>query len=332
MLAPDVRFQGFTGRDWQRVVELFTPERKARTSREPERGAGGVFAVHARGKLRKLVHSRAGRLRLDDAARDWPLSAAELARRHDASWAIKLESGALEHVFEQLGARLEERHDLLAQSLTLIALVRDELTRGTIEVWPDRLRDVPLPTVAMVERTLDTVCPVGNTMLLGLFEGDELWTSLALRRGARGFDLVLGPEAVRGELGLLSGDFRRDHRHLARAVAHLAGPLSLGCYAEWHTFRALEVDPAPGAWALAVAVRDLVLHPVPPAMAVPLGLDAGRAAFQALRSVVTRIDTMGVLDPAFALVRDVALGTRGADTMRGFDPLEILRKLLTRER
>ncbi|MSP24395.1 MAG: hypothetical protein EXR75_04380, partial [Myxococcales bacterium] len=272
MIAPDVRFEGFTGRDWQRVVQLFTPERTARRPRDPERAEGGVIAVHAEGRPRKLVHSSAGRLRLDDVARDWPLSAAELGRRHEASWALKLESGALESIFEQLGARLRQDDDFLAQTLILLALVRDEITRGTIESWPRRLQGIPLPTAAMVEHSLDVVCPAGRTMLLGLFDGDEVWTSVALRRGPRGIDLVLGPDALRGELGLLSGDFRRDHRHLARAVTDRASPLSFGCYAEWQTFRALEVDPSPGAWALAVAVRDLVLHPVPAALAIPLGL------------------------------------------------------------
>ncbi len=336
MLAPEVRFDGFTCRDWQRVLELFSPAGPRAEARDPERPQGTILAVHARGKLRKLLHSQAGRLRLDDVARDWPLSAAELARRHDASTAIVLESGALEDVLEQLGARVRRDDDFTAQALLMADLLRGQIAGGAIDVWPQQLAGVPIPRATTVERTLDGVCPSGKALLLGLFDGDELWTSVTLRRGSRGFDWIMGPDAVRGELGLLSGDFHRDHRHLARAVSDRVGPLALGCYSDQRTFRRLEVDPTPGAWAMAVAVRDVVLYPVPPAMAVPLGLDAGRAALSALRTVASRFDPTGMLNPAFALMRDmakdVALGGRSPESVLGFDPLEILRRLLSRER
>jgi hypothetical protein len=332
VLAPDVRFEGFTCRDWQRVLELFRPVRPLGKSPDPERPQGTIIAVHARGKPRKLLHSQAGRLRLDDLAKVWPIRAAELARRHEASSAIVIESGALEWVMEELGARLRRGDDYTTQVIVLLTLVREQIERGRIEVWPRRLSGVPIPRPATVHRTFDTVCPPGKSILLGLFDRDELWTSITLRRGSRGFDWVLGPDAVRDELGLLSGDFHRDHRHLARAVSDRVGPLSLGCYSDQVTFRRLEVDPTPGAWAMAVAVRDVVLYPVPPAMALPLGLDAGRAALRALRAVAARIDRTGMLDPALAMVRDVAFAGREFEDVLGFEPLEILRRLLSRER
>jgi hypothetical protein len=332
VLAPDVRFEGFTCRDWQRVLELFRPLRPQGKPRDPERAQGAIIAVHARGKLRKLLHSQAGRLRLDDVAKDWPLSAEALARRHDASVGIVIESGALEWIMEELAARARRDDDYTTQILQLLTLGREQIERGHIDTWPRRLRGVPIPRAATIERTLDAVCPPGKGMLIGLFEGDELWTSVTLRRGSRGIDWILGPDAVREDLGLLSGDFRRDHRHLARAVSDRIGALALGCYSDQTTFRQLEVDPTPGAWALAVAVRDVVLYPVPPAMAVPLGLDASRAALAALRTVASRFDPTGVLDPALSFVREVAFGGKQFEEVLGFEPLEILRKLLSRDR
>jgi hypothetical protein len=331
VLAPEVRFEGFTQTDWERVLELFRPQRPEGRARDSERARGLVIAVHRDGKLRKLLHSRVGRLRLDDLAPDWPLSAEALARRHHASFAVSLTSGALDAVMESFGARLRAHHDYTDQWLLLLGSLQEQAWESGLEVWPRRLSGIPIPTRGMIESTLDTVCPRGKTMLLGLFERDELWTSIALRRGPRGFDWVLGPDEIRPRLGLLSGDFRRDHRHLARAVAARTGPLALGCFAQRATFRALEVDPSPGAWALAVAVRDVVLAPVPPAMAVPLGLDAGRAAFSALRSVAARVDPAGVLAPALGVLREVAFGDRGVEDVLGFHPLELLRKLLSRD-
>ncbi|HSN96722.1 MAG TPA: hypothetical protein VLS89_00445 [Candidatus Nanopelagicales bacterium] len=331
MLAPDVRFEGFTATDWTRVLSLFQPRRDLGEARDPARPRGGVIAVHTGGKLRKLLHTEVGRLRLDDAARDWPLGAETLAERHRASWSIVLEAGTLESIMERFGARVRRGDDLTTQTLLFLQLAHDEYLAGCIDAWPLRLRGVPVPTPGMVRGTFDSVCPIGKTMVLGLFEGGELWTSIALRRGARGFNLVLGPDEVREDMGLLAGDWRRDYRHLARAIEHRAGPLSLGCFAEAPTLRSLEVDPTPGAWARAVAVRDVILSPVPPALGIPLGIDAGRAALAAVRAVAERVDPAGVVAPA---VRSLLDWTRREDVtaMLGFHPLDLLRRLLSRER
>lgn len=331
MFAPDVRLNGFTTRDWQRVLELFRPRRADRRERDPDRPQGGIIAVHRDGKPVKLMHSQVGRLRIDEATRDWPLDAEELARRHAASWALSLEWGALDDAMEELGASIRREHDLTDQLLIVAKALQEQRRLGRVDTWPNRLAGLPIPKATTIQRTLDTVCPAGRTLMLGLFDRGELWTSVAIRRSSRGIDLIMGPAELRDHLGLLSGDMRRDHRHLARAVAERTAPLSLGCFAEVETFRALEVDPMPGAWALAVAVRDVVLHPVPAAMAVPLGLDAGRAAFIALREVAGRLDPYGVLNPAIDAIREVASGNRDLEGVLGYNPLELLRRLLARD-
>jgi hypothetical protein len=183
----------------------------------------------------------------------------------------------------------------------------------------------------VVRGSLDTVCPVGRVMVLGLFEQGELWTSIALRRGPTGFNLVLGPDEVRSDMGLLAGDWRRDYRHLSRAIEDRGGPLAFGCYAEVATLRKLEVDPTPGAWARAAALRDIILSPLPAPLAIPLGVDAGWAAWSALRTVAERIDPVGVVAPAMAALRDLTAGDRDVKDVLGFHPLELLRKLLSRE-
>jgi hypothetical protein len=332
VLALDVRFEGFTTSDWVRVLSLFRPRPKAHEERDPERPRGGVIAVHERGRLRKLLHTTVGRLRLDEVQRDWPMSAHAIAVRHHASWAAVLSTGVLEDVMDRFSARVRRGDDLTAQTLALFEVARDEAAAGRIDLWPGRMRTVPIPPPGVVNSTFDTVCKPGRTMLVGLFEDDELWTSFAMRRGAAGFDLLLGPDEVRADMGLLAGDWRRDYRHLAQAIEHRAGPLSLGCYADVATMRALLVDPTPGAWARAVAVRDVILSPVTPALGIPLGIDAGRAALSALRALTERVDPLGVVVPT---VR-AALGRSGEDEGEGglfaFHPLEVLRKLLSRDR
>ncbi|MBK6514096.1 MAG: hypothetical protein IPG04_08220 [Polyangiaceae bacterium] len=340
MLSADVRFEGFTQSDWSKVLSLFRPRAIAGKERDPERPRGGVIAVHEGGRLRKLLHTQAGRLRLEDAAAGWPLGCEELAARNHASWACKIESGALENVMERFGGRVKRGDDLTAQALLFVTLIRDEMLARRIELYPARLSGVPVPTSGMVDRTLDAVCPRGHAMLLGLFDGGELWTSCALRRGSSGgFDWVMGPDEIRRDMGLLAGDWRRDYRHLARAIERKVGKLSLGVFAETSTFRALEVDATPGAWARAVAIRDVILAPVPVALAIPLGIDAGRAAVSALTRAADRAEGLAVVSPLLGVLRGAVqqaaevAGLIPADGEgRTFDPLEILRRLLSRER
>jgi hypothetical protein len=128
-------------------------------------------------------------------------------------------------------------------------------------------------------------------------------------------------------VGLLSGDWRRDYRQLARAVEAYLGPLSFGCFCERSKLRALEVDPAPGAWARAVIVRDLIVSPLPVPLALPLAVDAARATFAAARSMAAHFDPLDVLLPAMRRLSGRESSNGGST---GFHPLEVLRKLLAR--
>lgn len=340
MLSADVRLEGFTQSDWAKVLSLFRPRATPGKERDPERPRGGIIAIHEGGRLRKLLHTQAGRLRLEDARAEWPLSCEELAVRNHASWACKIESGALENLMDRFGARLRRGDDMTAQTLLFANLIRDEMLARRIELFPARLSGMPMPTLGMVDRTLDAVCPRGHAILLGLFEGGELWTSCALRRGSSGgFDWILGPDEIRRDMGLLAGDWRRDYRHLSRAVERKIGKLSLGVYAETTTFRSLEVDGTPGAWARAVAIRDVILAPVPVALAIPLGIDAGRAAVSALGKVADRAEGLAVVSPLLGALRGVVQQAAQAagllhddDDGPRFDPLELLRRLLARDR
>jgi hypothetical protein len=331
VIAPEVRFEGFTHEDWRRFLTLFEPLRPKGTPRSPDRPQGLLIAVHDEHGPTKLLHSKAGRLRLDDIASSWPLTAEELAHRHHASWTVVMTQNCLAEVMEQFGEGAHITEDLNDQLLRLLQLLQAQTDKQGLQLWPQRLNGVTVPTSNMVNASLDMICPAGKSILLGLFERGELYTSVALRRGKNGIDWIVGPDELRAYTGLLSGDFRRDHRHFARTASELVGPLALGCFAEYRAFRNLEVDPTPGAWAMAVALRDIVLYPAPAAMAVPLGIDAGRAAFSALRSVFARLDPAGTLTPGVGAIRQAILGDQSIEDLLGFQPMAILRMLLQRD-
>jgi hypothetical protein len=164
--------------------------------------------------------------------------------------------------------------------------------------------------------------------VLGAFDEGELYTALCLRRRGPAFDIVMGPDRVRRDMGLLSGDFSRDYRYLGAAVEARLGPLAVGCYAELSTFRRLAGDASPGAWATAVAVRDVVLTPVTAGLAVPLGIDAGRAALALAKGLLGHFSIFGGLSapPSWGPKLGRAYGLVENDMRRylGFDPWRVL--------
>jgi hypothetical protein len=328
VLTPDVRFEGFTAEDWERFLHLWKP--RAPPEREVVRARGGLIIVHDGAKIRKMLHTSKGRLEPTGA---WPVPLPDLAEEHGADWALSAHMGALEECMDRFGARARRGDDFLAQALTLVGIAREMLVEGAIEAWPRRLRGVPLPSDTMVRKALDAVCPDGTAVLLGMFERGELWTSFVARRKGGAFDLLAGPDELRPAMGLLSGDWRRDYRHLARAVEEKYAKVGLGCFAEVDTFRALQIDPRPGAWGRAVALRDIVFSPMPNAIGLAVGFDGARYAAHSLKALTSRIDAFGFLEPALRAARErvgSAAGDKDVSRLLGFDPMAILRALLKR--
>ena len=161
MLAPDVRLEGFTAEDWRRLIDVFKPQAEA-----PSPSLGGIFVVHQNGVVRKMLHTRRGRLEREGEWAEWPEESetqrnarlAALAEAHQAIWVVAAEVGALDEVMERFGARAQRTDDLVAQSLSLVQIVRDLMNEGRIEGWPRRLKNIPVPTKPMVRRTIDALC------------------------------------------------------------------------------------------------------------------------------------------------------------------------------
>ncbi len=343
MLTPNVRFEGWTTEAWLRFLRLWQP--RAIADRGPKPAQGGVIVVHDDGEVLKLLHTRQGRLDPASAANPdqgeahalalrngRPSALAQLARVHGASWALGMRLGALDEVMERFGARARRGDDLTTQSLMLVGIAREMFDEGAITAWPQRFRGVPIPTPQVVRRTLDAICPDGRAIALGLFDAGDLWTAFVARRRGAAFDVFAGPDELRPALGLLSGDWRRDYRHLAGAVEDRYGPLGFGCYAELETFRALQTDGRPGAWSRAVAVRDVVIAPMPTGVGMALGFDSARFALKGLISLTGRIVPVGLLGPMVDAARSRIAKLTGKDVgaLLGFDPLAVLRGLLER--
>jgi hypothetical protein len=343
VLTRDVRLEGFTTSDWVRLGDVLRPRSRRPREHENELAPapvsapvprGGIIAVTTGPRLRKLLSTQQGRL--EPTSEPWPAPLADLAKRHQARWAIELGTGALDELMDRFALRLKREHDYSAQVLEFVAALRELEADGTVRLWPPRLDQWPMPSERILLRALEAFCPEGKAVMLGVFSHGEVATCLVMRRRGSGFDLVVGPDDLRNEMGLTSGDWTRDYRHLARAAEYRVAPLALGCFGELATFQDLAAQSSPGAWAAAVAARDVILSPVVPAVAIPLGIDAGRAAVLAMRELADRLGAGSWLEqatlryPALTRVRELYAGERDLRTVIGFDPWSLLRKLLYR--
>ncbi len=331
MLTADVRIEEFDASDWIRLHDILARRGKERD----ESPKGGLVVVVDGERISRLVSTRRGRL--DPSGAIWASPLGALAKGHGARWAVRLDRAVLLRLEELFARRIVRSDDLLGQALKLAALVRELAEEGLIETYPRDARALPIVKERLALRALDAACAPGKTILFAAFDEGDVWTSLSLHRGDRGFDRVVGPATARHEMGLVSGDWTRDSRGFSRAIELSVGPISLGCFAQTTTWERLLHDASPGAWAAAVAAREMLFHPVLPAVAIPLGVDIGRAAVAAARELAARWGVPSLLGaespfrPAVDRARELA-GSAEVERLLGFDPLALLSELLSPNR
>jgi hypothetical protein len=325
MFTPDCQVFDFSAQDWLRLPDLF---RQPQPVVAPRAAGGGILAVREGQRILKVTSTLRGRLQPPGAGHT---TAETLAIEHDGAFAVIFSNTALEQLGDRFARRLTRGQSFHAQVEAFVDAMRELEREGEVELWPSPFAEWPIPTERAFASALDLLCPDGKSVVIGAFEDGELYTALCLRRRGSAFDAVMGPDRVRRDMGLLSGDFSRDYRYLGAAVEARLGPLAVGCYGELATFRRLAAEPQPGAWASAVAGRDIVLTPVTAGLAVPLGVDAGRAALSMAKGLVERLGLWGAggkaassfgmgarFERAYALIED--------DVRRylGFDPWRVL--------
>lgn len=331
MFAPNVRFEGFTAKDWLQLGALFQASAGSNSDGQ-KRVSGGVVAVTQGSRVIKLLHTERGRLPLVGSV--WRGDLEGLATLHHAKWVLALHGGVLSELADRWANALKREHYLLDQVLLLVSVLKELEAEGALELWPKRVAEWPVPTASVVQKGMNALASPGKVVAVGVFDDGELQTCIALRRGTAGFDWVVGPDELRQQMGLLSGDFRRDYLHLVGAIENKLGPLGVGCFGEARTLRALIHHPAPGAWATAVAARDIIVSPLAPAIALPLGLDVGRAAISFVRVLASQLekrDWFGMhsqLTPTLHSVSDFASSQLGLSSLFGFDPIAFLRALI----
>ncbi len=350
MISADLRIEGFDARSWTNLVSLFAPPVRRRTERAPrasddpeldlaaaeadgtpdagEREGSLLVVVSARGRVRKAFHTTRGRVK--GVRYEGPGDLERLAGEASARRAVAIREGTLEEIASKIERRSARGDDYVTSCLTVARAFREAVDDGSIHVWPPPQLAIPVPTAGMVRRALDLVIPDRTAMTLAVFEGGRLWTAAALRRRGGDIDWIVGPDLIAAWAGELGGDWRRDHRAVSDAVARHVAPVHLGVFAEAHVLEELLRTRAPGAWASAVATREVIVQPTPPYVAVALGADAMRAVAQRSAAALGGIDALSILAPIVRAIRGRVGDVASVTATLGFDPLKALAAWLER--
>ncbi len=324
MISEDFRFEGFDTRAWLNLLSLFGSRGARAPESAPEAppkqgtlvlvrdGAGKPCAafVTGRGPVEPEAVADAG---------DLPALCEQLS----VQGAVAIDDGAIEEITERAAQRMPLDGGYAAQWLCLLGAARELEDEGKLLFWPPRSR-LPLPTAGMLDRAIDLLLPDDRVLLVALWEGAELWTACAIHRRGGEIDRIVGPELLLEWSGPLGGDYRRDQRVIQRAVARTIAPLHLGLFAQRERIEALLRDPNPGAWARAVALREVILHPAPAYANVALAADAARAAGSRARAWLGGIDIYRLMAPVAQLAREHVARVGSTTSILGFNPLEVL--------
>jgi len=289
MFTKDVRFEGWTTEDWSRLLTLW----KSPPPTGSDAVGGGLLIIHSGGRVRKMLHTKRGRIDKDGLA--WPSPLPPLAAQHGASWIVATPTGGLERLGERFGARCRREDDLITQARLLFDIVRELAADGIIEIWPHRIDRFSLPSRPPFENTFGALFPPGHLVGMALFHQGELWTSLAIKREKGGISRIVGPDDLRRRLSFLSGDFRRDYRYTLEAMEDSIGPVAMGCFTELSIFRELQSERSWGAWLRALAVRDIIITPTRASLMAPLAADAAAWAAIGVNSLGHRWGPLGLL-------------------------------------
>ncbi len=265
MLSDDLSVFGFDATSWDRLRALLLGN-----SEESEAAlAVLVLFVDADGGPVAALHSSEG------AFEPAPWAASDLKRlcaskRARACFVMNAPPAAELDALVSETLDAEDGHERGARRL--LRLIQHGTNGGLRRIWPRFFANFNVAGGSTAELALDLILPADHCLLLGVFEGAELWTGLVLHRGGD-LDVLAGPTALRKWSGPLGGDWRRDQRVVLRAVEREIGAVHLAGFMARPTAERLFRKPGRGSWALAYANKELIVHPVPAYAATALAFD-----------------------------------------------------------
>ncbi len=327
MISPDIRIEGFDAQSWGRLLSLFSTapadlETSAEQALLPNRPEGTlVVIVDDQDRTLRALHT--GRGALTGVRYGGSESLPLLARDHGVKRCVVIREGVPEEIAERLAVRLQPGDDYASQWLSCVRILREVQSAGMMRVWPRPLASVPIPAMTTLQRALDMLLPDDHCWVLALWSGTHLWTTFVVHRHRGQIATVVGPDRIRQWTGPLGGDFRRDYRHIVRAVSTHLAPVHFGAFTDVGVLDHLLHTSHAGTWAKHVAARDIIVHPTPPYAMVVLGADAVGGAARRAAKWAGGLDMLKLLRPVVRELRSQVTSVSSVTEILGFNPIQI---------
>ena len=322
MIDDDFAFFGFDEISWDRLVALLLGER---VGAPKDRRGVLIIVADERGHPAATFHTVQGKI--DPRALPPTTDLGALCSATEAGACIVLRERAMAGFADYLAEPLDGDEDFAARVMRFVRVVHELGNGNLLRVWPNPLLDLFLPAAPAAAPAADVLLPEDHAVVLGVFERGELWTGAVLRRRGKRFDTLAGPSAMIDWTGPLGGDWRRDLRLIVRGVARELGVVHAGLFMELPTARSIFIERQAGGWALAYAMRNLLVHPLPAFARAALGVNAVLGTVQYAFQAIEEMDPDEVARIAVGFWQGLTDG-RGVEGLLGFSPREALAEVV----
>ncbi len=248
-----------------------------------------------------------------------------------ASWALAAGREVVERLERAIARRFDPDADLLSCLLPLAQEVRDAAAAGELLFSPALLAGVPIPAAGAVRAAFDLVLPDDRSALLYAIGERGLSFSLILEKRGGAIVRIAGHEAL-GGIAVRGAHWKAAVPRILQEAAQRVAPPAVGIFADEAALRRIVFGTEPAALPRALAARTVVLDPLPPWLAVLLGLDTAAKAAGTARNILRRFDPLGIADHLdvgrLASELQKRLGAENPLTrVLGFDPIAVLARL-----
>jgi hypothetical protein len=317
VISRDLNLHDIDARHYVNLRHLLEPEYHAYRANAGK--ALPLVVILEQGRPIKAVRADRGRVPLADLK--WYGSGAmEKARKENGgAFLLAIELGTARTVLREIEERVKLGDDGVAQALLVARVIHDHMGQG-IYLSPRVLGGVPVPSYEAVQRTLDLLFPDDRSVVVYVFERNEIHTSLIAVKRRGDICELTSHLASAGAVH----DWHRDYPKLLQAAErrcakpHIGVFIDLGC---WQRIAA-------GASSVSreLAAKNLVLDPVPPWLMGLVAADAGAQVAKVGFGLLSRF----VPDTVMKAAKDVAQAAaeRGPFALLGFNPFDVAGQLL----
>jgi hypothetical protein len=317
VFSRDVNIHDVDARHYLNLRRLLEPEYHA------YRSGGGralpLVLILDKGRPIKAVRADRGRVPLGDVKWYGPGALERARQENGGAFLLAIELATARTALREIEERVKLGEDGVAQALHVARVIQAHVGQG-IYLSPRVLQGVPVPSYDAVQRTFDLLYPDERSVVVYVFEGHEIHTSLIAVKRRGDITELTSHQALGGDVR----DWRRDYPRLLQAAERRCAKPHLGIFIDLAAWQRI----AGGASSVSreLAQRTVILDPAPPWLMGLVAADAGAQVAKVGFGLLSRFVPDNVMKVAKDVAREAA--EKGPFALLGFNPFAVAGQLL----